>query len=141
MPYIAILNNPTPPPPASTRASENAGKAPAFTPATMAWVGGSLAGLVSRLRTICSRSDGWDLFSALKTGGAEVARERWDEADSQVDPDEEMMFAPQTPRPTQNILPDWTRSPLPVGAPSARAPPVAVGIGSVVASPIVAVGA
>ena len=43
-PYIAILNNPAPPPPGSTRAAENAGKAPAFSPATMAWVGGSLAG-------------------------------------------------------------------------------------------------
>jgi actin-related protein 10 len=42
--YFAILNNPSPPPPTSTRASANAGKAPAFSPATMAWVGGSLAG-------------------------------------------------------------------------------------------------
>ncbi|KAF7795277.1 hypothetical protein EIP86_006430 [Pleurotus ostreatoroseus] len=122
VPYIAILNNPTPPPPASTRASENAGKAPAFTPATMAWVGGSLAG-------------------ALKTGGAEVAREKWDEADSQLDPDEDMLFAPQTPRPTQNILPDWTRSPLPIGAPSAKIAQAVTGMGSVISSPVVAVNA
>jgi actin-related protein 10 len=44
IPYIAILNNPSPPPAASERAGANAGKAPAFSPATMAWVGGSLAG-------------------------------------------------------------------------------------------------
>lgn len=44
IPYFAILNNPSPPPPQSHRASVNAGKAPAFAPATLAWVGGSLAG-------------------------------------------------------------------------------------------------
>lgn len=44
IPYFAILNNPSPTPTASERASANAGKAPAFSPATMAWVGGSLAG-------------------------------------------------------------------------------------------------
>lgn len=42
--FFAILNNPAPPPAASARASANAGKAPAFAPATMAWIGGSLAG-------------------------------------------------------------------------------------------------
>ena len=47
-PHIAILNNPLPPPPASSRAAQNAGKAPAFTPACLAWVGGSLAGCVHR---------------------------------------------------------------------------------------------
>ena len=44
VPYFAILNNPSPPPPTSERANANAGKAPAFSPATLAWVGGSLAG-------------------------------------------------------------------------------------------------
>ncbi|KAI0367989.1 actin-domain-containing protein, partial [Pilatotrama ljubarskyi] len=66
LPYFAILNNPAPPPPASANAAANAGKAPAFTPAMMAWVGGSLAG-------------------ALKTGGVEVQREKWDEAEAQPD--------------------------------------------------------
>ena len=47
LPYFAILNNPCPPPPLSDRARVNAGKAPAFTPATLAWVGGSLAGSVN----------------------------------------------------------------------------------------------
>lgn len=46
IPYFAILNNPAPPPPTTSRASANAGKSPAFTPATMAWIGGSLAGYV-----------------------------------------------------------------------------------------------
>jgi len=106
-PFFAILNNPSPPPTTSERAGANAGKAPAFSPATMAWVGGSLAG-------------------ALKTGGVEVAREKWDEiADSQRDPDSSMdvdssgdnAAADQSVR--SSILPDWTRSPLPVGAPPA----------------------
>jgi len=44
VPYFAILNNPSPTPPSGAHGSTNAGKAPAFTPATMAWVGGSLAG-------------------------------------------------------------------------------------------------
>lgn len=44
VPYFAILNNPSPPIPMSERAAQNAGKSPAFSPATMAWVGGSLAG-------------------------------------------------------------------------------------------------
>lgn len=46
LPYFAILNNPSPPPATTARAVANAGKAPAFSPATMAWVGGSLAGYV-----------------------------------------------------------------------------------------------
>jgi actin-related protein 10 len=44
VPYFAILNNPAPPLPVSERAANNAGKSPAFSPATMAWIGGSLAG-------------------------------------------------------------------------------------------------
>ncbi|KAG9224895.1 hypothetical protein CCMSSC00406_0001954 [Pleurotus cornucopiae] len=102
IPYIAIMNNPAPPAPASDRARASAGKAPAFTPATLAWVGGSLAG-------------------ALKTGGAEVARERWDESElAERDPDESMDISMSPEKPTKMFLPDWTRSPLPGGAPSAR---------------------
>jgi actin-related protein 10 len=41
--------------------SANAGRAPPFSPALLGWIGGSLAG-------------------ALKTGGVEVLRDRWDEA-------------------------------------------------------------
>lgn len=60
---------------------------------------------------------------ALKIGGVEVAREKWDEADAQTDPDEEdIVISPQTPRKGQSILPDWTRTSLPVGAPPARPP-------------------
>ena len=54
MPYFAILNNPDPPTHvkdtgSSQKKSNAAGKAPAFTPACMAWVGGSLAGCVTSL--------------------------------------------------------------------------------------------
>ncbi|KAH9928381.1 actin-domain-containing protein [Fomitopsis serialis] len=104
LPYFAILNNPSPPPPTSTSFVTNAGRAPAFTPATMAWVGGSLAG-------------------ALKTGGVEVARERWDEADVQPEgEDDGMEGIVDTSRSPRNVLPDWTRTPLPVGAPPAPRP-------------------
>ncbi|GLB43158.1 hypothetical protein LshimejAT787_1300650 [Lyophyllum shimeji] len=70
-PYFSILNNPTPPPSLSERAAANAGKAPAFTLAVLAWVGGSRAG-------------------SMKTGGAEVAREKWDEANTVRDTDDDM---------------------------------------------------
>lgn len=46
VPYIAILNDPSPPLANSSRAAANAGKAPAFAPSLIAWVGGSLAGYV-----------------------------------------------------------------------------------------------
>ncbi|KAI9445463.1 actin-domain-containing protein [Lactarius indigo] len=105
VPHFAILNNPSPPPPSDARGSANAGKAPAFAPATMAWVGGSLAG-------------------ALKTGGAEVPREKWDEAGGLPDPGDDAMeeddVAGHSPA---NVIPDWTRTPLPVGAPPANPPP------------------
>jgi len=114
LPYFAILNDPNPPAiPTSDRAKSNAGKAPAFVPALMAWVGGSLAG-------------------ALKTGGLEVAREKWDEMGDQdrdgdegmevtEDGGEEAVTTPQKPR---SILPDWTKSSLSPGAPPANVHPV-----------------
>ncbi|GLB40286.1 putative actin family protein [Lyophyllum shimeji] len=106
LPYFAVLNNPSPPPPMSDRARANAGKAPAFTPATLAWVGGSLAG-------------------ALKTGGVEIAREKWDEANAKHDPDQSMdVSADFEDRAAKNILPDWTRTLLPIGAPPANVPRV-----------------
>ncbi|KAI1796925.1 actin-domain-containing protein [Ganoderma leucocontextum] len=113
LPYFAILNNPAPPPPGNPSSAASAGKAPAFTPSMMAWVGGSLAG-------------------ALKTGGVEVQREKWDEAEAQPDPDEDVQMAVDSSparsarsSPARNILPDWTRTPLPVGAPPAPRPPAA----------------
>ncbi|KAI0775099.1 actin-domain-containing protein [Trametes elegans] len=117
LPYFAILNNPLPRPPASTHAAANAGKAPAFTPATMAWVGGSLAG-------------------ALKTGGQEVNREKWDEAEAQPgEADMAVDDAPPRAAPAKNILPDWTRTPLPVGAPPAPRPPPVTGAVEAAAPP------
>jgi actin-related protein 10 len=107
LPYFAVLNNPTPPPPSdgAGSATTHAGKAPAFAPATMAWVGGSLAG-------------------ALKTGGMEVSREKWDEADPEQDPH----LAPMADDGTvvvvgRSVIPDWTRTVLPLGAPSVRPVP------------------
>jgi len=92
---IAILNNPT-----TDRAGANAGKAPAFSTSTLAWVGGSLAG-------------------SLKTGGVEVAREKWDEADPAQDVNEDTLpiSVGALDRAPRNVLPDWTRTPLPTGAP------------------------
>ncbi|KZV94722.1 actin-like ATPase domain-containing protein [Exidia glandulosa HHB12029] len=100
-PIISILNNPQPPVHAL-----KAGKAPAFTPAILPWLGGSLAG-------------------ALKTGGEEITRERWDEADIEKedvgsDDDEEAPVEHVVERVRQGgfVLPDWTKTPLPLGAPS-----------------------
>ncbi|KAG8930195.1 hypothetical protein FRC01_003164 [Tulasnella sp. 417] len=144
-PHIAILNNPSITNMtgyASPQALANAGKAPAFAPALMPWVGGSLAG-------------------ALKISSEEVIRERWDEAyerdqDAQRQELEDLAIdtvtiEPETaspmksprksqlryrPPPAQPVgasiileggglrppaysaLPDWTRSPLTVGAPN-----------------------
>ncbi|KAI0296621.1 fungal-specific actin related protein [Russula brevipes] len=103
VPHFAILNNPSPTPPSGARGSTNAGKAPAFTPAMIAWVGGSLAG-------------------ALKTGGVEVAREKWDEAGGLPGPDDSREASDVAGR-SANVIPDWTRTPLPMGAPPANPPP------------------
>ncbi|EIW83785.1 actin-like ATPase domain-containing protein [Coniophora puteana RWD-64-598 SS2] len=102
---FAILNNPAPRTAtgASSRAIANAGKAPAFAPATMAWVGGSLAG-------------------SLKTGGVEVPREKWDEStdpNDDMDEDELIMAPAGRDAAGMNVIPDWTRSALPIGAPPA----------------------
>ncbi|KII85085.1 hypothetical protein PLICRDRAFT_116486 [Plicaturopsis crispa FD-325 SS-3] len=116
IPYFAILNNPSPPPPASARAAANAGKAPAFTPATLPWVGGSLAG-------------------SMKTGGVEVPREKWDEADpSARDPDMSVDIS-SAESASRDVLPDWTRTPLPVGAPSVAAAATATGAHIAVTAP------
>jgi actin-related protein 10 len=62
---------------------------------------------------------------ALKIGGAEVTRERWDEADAaRLDADVDMDFAVDAHAGGPSVLPDWTRVPLPSGAPSANPPPV-----------------
>ncbi|KAH6909165.1 actin family [Coprinopsis sp. MPI-PUGE-AT-0042] len=108
VPFFAVINSPNPPPTKSERARVNAGKAPAFAPAMLAWIGGSLAG-------------------SLKTGGTEVAREKWDEAveeDDMEDEDDVRMVPPgqHTSPHSKKILPDWTRSPMRPAAPhTARA--------------------
>lgn len=120
----------------SDRAKANAGKAPAFSPAIMAWVGGSLAGLVLLLSFLRKLSTfDYLLFSvhrSLKTGGVEVPREKWDEEDPEnilddagdssmdISPSKKNTKMGQTPdRPARNVLPDWTRTPLQPSAPSA----------------------
>ncbi|KAI0077080.1 actin-domain-containing protein [Panus rudis PR-1116 ss-1] len=120
IPYFAIMNHPSPPPPQTARAAVSAGKAPAFAPAAMAWVGGSLAG-------------------ALKTGGIEITREKWDEADAaQPDSGDDLANIVEQ-KSIHSLLPDWTRSPLPAGAPPAPRPPPPQPIAP--ASPQTAVGA
>lgn len=61
-------------------------------------------------------------YSALKTGGEEILRERWDDAQSRV-PEPEDTTAPAVVTPLGKkmgmTLPDWTRVPLTVGAPMA----------------------
>lgn len=125
VPYIAILNDPSPLPATSGRAAANAGKAPAFTPSLIGWVGGSLAGYVCTFYQLHIYSP---TSRALKTGGVEVSREKWDEADpaAQNADDEDTNVALETPnRFNRGVLPDWTRTPLPAGAPSATAKPPA----------------
>jgi actin-related protein 10 len=68
------------------------------------------------------------ICSALKTGGEEILRERWDEAtQGDGNPDASMEVDPVAPRASQwlnrsgSILPDWSQAPLPLGAPSTTA--------------------
>ena len=122
LPHISILNNPSPPPPTSGRAAANAGKAPAFAPSLMAWIGGSLAGYVAHAILLICHPTRYH-FRALKTGGVEIPREKWDEAAEIVRNAEDDEMEPSTEssnRIARTILPDWTRSSLPVGAPSAN---------------------
>ena len=59
---------------------------------------------------------------ALKIGGVEVTREKWDEADmDSMDPDDPILLSSDRLM-LRSILPDWTRTPLPVGAPPAVRP-------------------
>ena len=57
---------------------------------------------------------------ALKTGGVEVPREKWDEAEDHPDPGDVMEEDDVAGRSPANVIPDWTRTPLPVGAPPAN---------------------
>ncbi len=68
----------------------------------------------------------WSWYSTLKTGGMEISREKWDEAEEEPDEEQTMDLVVESPRSSQSILPDWTRSPLPVGAPLASRAPLLV---------------
>ena len=134
LPHFAILNNPDPPkgkkdPEPGQKKSSAAGKAPAFTPACTAWVGGSLAGYVTPFKQIC-RACAYSyslpaLERSLKTGGVEIPREKWEEADVREEVEtEDGAVTTVPPSPTSQVynrvLPDWTRGPLPAGAPAAN---------------------
>ena len=131
-PHFAILNNPDPPKekkdPGSAQKKSSAGKAPAFTPACMTWVGGSLAGYVTSLEPVAAYPLSRLHFvrdRSLKTGGVEISREKWEEADIREEVEtEDGAITIVPPSPTMQVynktLPDWTRGPLPVGAPAAN---------------------
>lgn len=132
-PFIAILNHPSPPLLShSLEARRNAGKAPGFAPAALAWVGASLTG-------------------ALKTGTDDITREAWEDAveeamtpplplpASQTQPQAQPQQQAQgqlsvgvggmmmkrikvdVPGGTAHLLNDWTRPPMRQGAPSVYA--------------------
>jgi len=124
VPYISISNSSSPPPPTSGRAAANAGKAPAFAPSLMAWIYGSLVEYVAyAILLICHPTQYH--FRALRTS-VEVPREKSDESveiarnaeDNEMEPSAE-----PSNRIARAILPGWTRSSLPVGAPCANAKP------------------
>ncbi|KAF8312521.1 actin-like ATPase domain-containing protein [Clavulina sp. PMI_390] len=133
-PFVSILNDPNPPTTTSmsSAAMRNAGKAPGFAPAALAWVGGSLTG-------------------SLRSGGDEIVRDQWEEqyedallptpppSPSRASP---APGGPGTPPPaaaartssilaatarkirvdmpggTAHLLPDWSKPPMRQGAPS-----------------------
>lgn len=80
---IILVNDP------SHSGSAKTGKATAFAPSLLGWVGGSLVG-------------------ALKTGGEEVTRERWEEARAARDLLEEEEMEEEVERGAVMGLPDWT---------------------------------
>jgi len=54
----------------------------------------------------------------------EVAREKWDEAEGDPGPDDSMAEGDvDVVVRSANVIPDWTRTPLPMGAPPANLPP------------------
>jgi actin-related protein 10 len=80
------------------------------------WFVSRVCGYTISIWTSCSRQE-----RALKTGGSEVTREKWDEANANQDPEESMdLTADFEDRRVRNILPDWTKTPLPIGAPPAN---------------------
>ncbi|KAG8748259.1 hypothetical protein FRC10_007649 [Ceratobasidium sp. 414] len=96
-PHLAILNAPA----GVGIGHRNSGKAPAFAPSALPWVGGSLAG-------------------SLKIGGEEILRERYDEAlTNMVDEEVAEVEGKITGRREGHFLPDWTKGVMTAGAPNA----------------------
>lgn len=70
------------------------------------------------------------LGRSLKTGGVEVAREKWDENDPNRNTDDSMDVSSDSPTSNfRNILPDWTKTLLPQGAPSVNVHATDPGLG------------
>jgi actin-related protein 10 len=75
-------------------------------------------------------------YRSLKTGGTEVSREKWDEADPNREVEDmvpDLDEGDRDGREGRGVLPDWTRSPLPLGAPYAGAlivPPTPTPVGA-----------
>ena len=61
----------------------------------------------------------------MKIGGVEITREKWDEAEVADEAADGDSAQPEDSAPRQRAfhLPDWTRTPLPQGAPPAPRPP------------------
>jgi hypothetical protein len=74
LPHLAILNHPSPPE-ALTTSAAGAGRAPAFAPGALAWVGGSLAGYVVLSAGECRANRGQGAEDRRRGGHArEVGR-------------------------------------------------------------------
>ncbi|KAF8688862.1 actin, partial [Rhizoctonia solani] len=97
-PHLAIINAPA----GVGDGHQNSGKAPAFAPSALPWVGGSLAG-------------------SLKIGGEEIPREKYEEATLSMEEEVETVAAPGivSGRREGYFLPDWTKGVMMVGAPNA----------------------
>ncbi|KAG8690072.1 hypothetical protein FRC09_012152 [Ceratobasidium sp. 395] len=103
-PQLAILNAPA----GVGIGHRNSGKAPAFAPSALAWIGGSLAG-------------------SLKIGGEEIMRERYDEAVASMAEEVVVEIEGKTiGRREGHFLPDWTKGVMAVGAPNAAIIPPSV---------------
>ncbi|KAG8690981.1 hypothetical protein FRC09_011775 [Ceratobasidium sp. 395] len=103
-PQLAILNAPA----GVGIGHRNSGKAPAFAPSALAWIGGSLAG-------------------SLKIGGEEIMRERYDEAVASIAEEAVVEIEGKTiGRREGHFLPDWTKGVMAVGAPNAAIIPPSV---------------
>ncbi|KZT39144.1 actin-domain-containing protein [Sistotremastrum suecicum HHB10207 ss-3] len=99
---LSIVNDPNHGAPASATTAHNAGRAPAYSPAALPWVGGSLTG-------------------SLKIGGQDMSREKWDQAEANANTETDIGESSQTDPGTSArsqrhiVMPDWTHKYVPWG--------------------------